>query len=174
MHEQKERLGLEHQQHRFVFRIVVEVLMHAPRFDDHDVAGLPVDAPAVVDVVAAPLDNEEHSAIQVAVLLAEGAGAIGFDVGLDRLADGGGARRNAGLAVMLRPALPGLVAEGEHARLIEQVLGQFAVGAFQRTHEGALLLPALPDDRAFAVVRRADGRRVGVSWDLLDFRVART
>src|SRR5262249_7696231 len=102
------------------------------------------------------------------------AGAVGLDVSLDRLADGGGARRDARLAVMLRPALPRLVAEREHARLIEQVLGQLAVGAFERTHEGALPLPALPHDGAFAVVGRADGRRVGIARSLFGGRFRRT
>src|SRR5262249_32117866 len=57
VHEQEQRFRLEHQQDRLVLGIIVEVLMHAAVLDDHDVAGLPVDAAAVVDVVAAALDH---------------------------------------------------------------------------------------------------------------------
>ena len=57
------------------FRIVVEVLVHAAVLDEHDVAGLPVDVPAVMDVVAVALEHVEHRAVEMAVLLAGGAGA---------------------------------------------------------------------------------------------------
>src|SRR5436309_13800944 len=88
----------------------------------------------------------------MAMILAERAGAVSFDMSLDRLTDGRCARRDAGLAEMLRAALPGLVAERQHARLIEQILGQLAIGAFERAHESAFLLPALPYDRLLAIV----------------------
>src|SRR5262245_24894440 len=40
VHEQEQRLGLEHQQHRFLVRIVIEMLVHAGVLDQHHVAGL--------------------------------------------------------------------------------------------------------------------------------------
>src|SRR5712671_1429834 len=132
--------------------------MHTAGLDNHDVAGLPVDAAPVMDIVAVSLDDVEDGAVQMAVLLAECARPVSFDMGLDRLSNGRRARRNAGLAEMLRPALPRLVAERQHARLTEQILGQLAIGAFQGTHEGALFLPALPYDWLLAIV----GRRRGV------------
>ncbi len=67
------------------FRIVVEVLMHAAGLDDHDVAGLPVDPPAVMDVMAAALQHEEHRAVQMPVFLAERSRPIGLDMRFDRL-----------------------------------------------------------------------------------------
>ena len=88
MHEQEQRLGLQHEQDRLVVGVVVEVLMDAAVLDDHDVAGLPVDAAAVMDVMAAAFEHIEHGAVQVAVLLAVGAGRIGLDMRLDRLRDG--------------------------------------------------------------------------------------
>src|SRR6185312_12966351 len=118
----------------------------------HDVAGLPGDLAAVMDVVAAALDHVEHGAVEMAVLLAEGAGTIGLDVGLDRLGDLRVARRDADLAVVLGTALPGLGARVQHARLLEQLLGQVAIGAFERADERPLLLPAFPNDRPFTVV----------------------
>src|SRR4029077_19028573 len=96
---------------------------------------------AVVDVVAAPLDDKEDGAVEMAVLLSGGAGALGLDMPLGGLPAGGRARCDAGLAIMLRTALPGLVAKRQHARLIEQVLGELAIGAFERAHEGAVFLP---------------------------------
>src|SRR4051812_29810986 len=123
--------------------------MYAAGFDDHDLAGLPIDAAAVMDIVTAPFDDEEHGAVQMPVLLAECARAISFDVRFDRLANCGRSRSNPGLAVMLRPAFPGLVAEGQHARLIEQVFCQLAIGTFERANEGALFRPALPHGGLF-------------------------
>src|SRR4051812_5216295 len=134
--------------------------MHAAGFDDHDVAGLPIDAAAVMNVIAAPFDDEEHGAVQMAVLLAEGTGTIGFDMRLDGLANRCRAGRDAGFAVMLRPALPGLVAKRKHARLIEQVFGQLAISAFERADKGALLRPALPYGGLLAVMARA--HRIGI------------
>ena len=87
MHEQEERLRLHHQQDRLVVGIVVEMLMDAAILDDHHVAGLPLDAPPVMHVMAVALEDLEHGAVHMAVLLAEGAGAIGLDMRLDRLRD---------------------------------------------------------------------------------------
>ena len=85
MHEQEQRLRLEHQVDAFLVLGVVEVLMHAAVLDQHHVAGLPWDPPAVMHVVAVALEHVEHRAVEMAVLLAAGLGRIGLDVGLDRL-----------------------------------------------------------------------------------------
>ena len=63
------------------------MLMHAAVLDEHDVARLPRNMPAVMDVVAAALEDIEHGAVQMPVLLAVGARRIGLDMGLDRLRD---------------------------------------------------------------------------------------
>src|SRR5262249_12192065 len=97
-----------------------------------------------MDVVAATLEHVEHRAVEVAVLLPVGPGRIALDVGLDRLGDVGGAGRDHVLAVERRPAFPRMVARGVHARLLEQLLVDVAVGALERAHEGALARPALP------------------------------
>ena len=155
MHEKEQRFCLEHQQHRFIFRIVVEMLMHAAGLDNHDVTGLPVDAAAVMDVIAAALQDKEHRAVEMAVLLPERTRAIGFNMGFDRLADGSRAGGDARFAVMLRAAFPRLVAKRKHARLLQQTAREFAVSPFQRAYEGALLLPALPHNRLLPVVPRS-------------------
>ena len=123
---------------------VVEVLVHAGVLDQHHVAGLPRDVAAVVHVMAVALEHVEHRAVEMAVLLAGGARRIGLDVRLDRLRDVDGLRRDHALAVMAGPALPRHVLRREHPRLVDQLLVEMAVGAFQRAHEGALLGPALP------------------------------
>ena len=107
MHEEKERLRLDHEKDRLVLRVVVEMLMHAAILDDHHIAGLPRDVAAVMDVVTVAFEHVEHGAVHMAVLLAEGARAIGLDMRLDRLRDHRRLRRDDLLAVLLRPALPG-------------------------------------------------------------------
>ena len=144
VHEQEQRLGLEHQQHRLFVRRVVEVLMHAAVLDQHHVAGLPRNMAAVVHVMAVALEHVEHRAVEMAVLLAGGARRVGLDVRFDRLRDVDGLRRDHALAVMSGTALPGHVLRREHPRLIDQLLVEMAVGAFERADEGALLGPALP------------------------------
>src|SRR6516162_8053199 len=57
VHEEEEGLGLEDQEDRLRVGIVVEVLVHAAVLDHHDVAGLPRDVAAVMDVVAAALED---------------------------------------------------------------------------------------------------------------------
>src|SRR5262245_47433144 len=49
VHEQEQRLRLEHQVDTFLLVGVVEVLVHAAVLDQHHVAGLPRDLAAVVD-----------------------------------------------------------------------------------------------------------------------------
>jgi hypothetical protein len=48
-----------------------------------DVAGLPIDAPPVMDIVAAPLDDVEHGAVQMPVLLAVRTRPVSLDMGFD-------------------------------------------------------------------------------------------
>ena len=126
------------------FGIVVEMLVDAAVLDDHHVAGLPGNVPAVVHVVAAALEHVEHRAVEVAVLLAVGAGRIGLDVRFHRLDDGGGLRADDALAELAGAALPRHLLRGIDALLLEQRLVEMAIGAFERPHEGALLCPALP------------------------------
>jgi hypothetical protein len=109
VHEQEQGLRLEHQQHRLFVGRVVEVLMHAAVLDDHHVAGLPRNMPAVVHVVAAALQYVEHRAVEMAVLLAGGHRGIGLDVRFDRLGDVDRLGRDHALAEMSGPALPGHV-----------------------------------------------------------------
>src|SRR5688572_16618575 len=58
VHEEEERLGLEYQQDGFSRRIVVEMLVHAAVLHQHDIAGLPFNAPPIVNVVAPALEHE--------------------------------------------------------------------------------------------------------------------
>ena len=144
VHEQEQRLCLEHQQDRLFLRIVVEVLVDAAVLDDHHVARLPGNVPAVVHVMAAALEYVEHRAVEVAVLLAVGTRRIGLDMRLHRLDDGGRLRADDALAVLAGASLPRHLLGGIDPLLLEQRLVEVAVRAFQRPHEGALLCPALP------------------------------
>ena len=81
--------------------------MHAAVLDEHAIAGFPVDAPLVMDIVAAPLEDVENRAVHVATFLAVGSGRITFDVRFDRLRDGGGVRTDDMLAINLRASFPG-------------------------------------------------------------------
>src|SRR4030088_1127571 len=128
------------------------MLVHAAAFHDHDVARLPLNMPPVMDVVAAALQDVEDRAVEVAVLLPVGAGRVDLDMGLDRLRDVGGAGCDDMLAVERRAALPGMMARGIDARLLQQALVDVAIGAFERPHEDALFRPALP--LAFLVLGR--------------------
>ena len=67
MHEQEERLRLRDQHDRLVLRVVVEMLVDAGVLDDQRVAGFPVEAAAVMDVVALALEHIEDGAVHVAV-----------------------------------------------------------------------------------------------------------
>src|SRR5215813_6594486 len=144
VHEQEQRFGLEHQQDRLVLGVVVEVLVHAAVLHEHDVAGLPWDVPAVVDVVAAPLEHVEAGAVEMAVLLPVRAGCVDLDMRLDRLGDGRVLRADDVLAVLAGPALPRHVARGVDARRFDQLLVEVAVGPSRRAHKRAFLGPAVP------------------------------
>src|SRR6266446_628789 len=120
------------------------MLVHTGALDDHHVARFPVDAAAVMDVVAAAFEHVEHGAVEVPVLLAVGAGCVAFDVGLDRLHNVGGLRAHDVLAVERRPPFPGVVARRIDPRLLEQGLVDVAIRTGEFAHEGALFRPALP------------------------------
>jgi len=137
--------------------------MHAAVLDEHDVAGLPLDATAVMDVVAAPFEHVEAGAVEMAVLLAVGAGRVDLDVGFDRLGDGRVLRTDDVLAV-----LPGHLSTARRAKSrpgsLDQLLVEMAVGAFERAHEGALLgqrsISVLELFLAFRRLVVADARRL--------------
>src|ERR1700730_17960143 len=103
------------------------MLMYASALDNHDLARLPVDAPAVVNIVAATLEHVKAGTVQMAVLLAVGARGIDLDMRLDRLHDGRRLRADDVLAVQRRPALPRQIARGEYARLVDQGFVEIAV-----------------------------------------------
>src|SRR5262245_24609300 len=144
VHEQEQRLGLEHQQDRLVLGVVIEVLVHAAVLHEHHVAGLPGNVPAVMDVVAASLEHVEAGAVEMAVLLAIGAGRVDLDMRLDRLGDGCVLRADDVLAVLAGPAFPRHVARGIDARGLDQLLVEMAVGTFERAYEGPFLGAAIP------------------------------
>ncbi len=149
MHEKEQRLGLGDQHDGFLFRIVVQVLMHAGVFDDQRVARLPIEAAAVMDIVALAFEHIEYGAVHMAVPLAVTARREAVDVAFDGLCDLGRTRIDDLLAEILRPAFPFHVLGMIDARLGEQLMHQLAIGAFQGTDEGALLCPAFPDHGFF-------------------------
>src|SRR5216683_6745212 len=69
VHEQIHRLGLDHQRPGGLPFAGVEMLVHAVVMDDRDVAGLPIVANAVVDLVARAIENVERGLVDVPVLL---------------------------------------------------------------------------------------------------------
>jgi hypothetical protein len=144
VHEQKQRLRLEHQENAILVLVVVEMLMHAAVLDQHHVTGLPFHVAAVMDVVAVPLEHVEHRAVEMAVLLAGIERRVALDMRFDRLHDVHRLRRDHVLAVHRGPALPRMILRGIDARLFQELLVKVAVGAFERAHESALLGPALP------------------------------
>src|SRR3981189_3558843 len=78
VHEQEQRLGLEHEVDALLALGVIEVLMHAAVLDQHHVAGLPGNLAAVVDVIVVALQDIEHRAVEVAMLLTAGLGRVGL------------------------------------------------------------------------------------------------
>ncbi len=87
MHEQEQRLRLHDQADGLVVGVIVQVLVDAGVLDDQRIARFPIEAAAVVDVVALALQDIEDGAVHVAVLLAVAAGREAVDMGLDRLRD---------------------------------------------------------------------------------------
>src|SRR4051794_31238462 len=120
------------------------MLMHAAVLDDHHIAGLPGNMPAVMDVMAAALDHVEHRAVEMPVLLPVSARRVDLDMRLDRLRHVGVRRADDVLAVELRAALPWTFARRIDARLLHQRLVEIAIAARELAHEDALLRPALP------------------------------
>src|SRR6266566_1196315 len=144
VHEQKQRLRLEHQKNAVLVFVVVEMLVDAAVLDQHYVAGLPLHGTAVVDIVAVALEDVKYRAVEMTVLLTGIERRIAFDMRLDRLHDVDRLRRDHVLAVHRRSALPRMILRGIDARLFQQLFVKMAVGSFERADEGALLGPALP------------------------------
>src|SRR5258705_759730 len=69
VHEHEHRLGLHDERARRPGRARVEMLVDAVVVDDGDVAGLPVVADAVVNLVALAVEDVERRFVDVAVLL---------------------------------------------------------------------------------------------------------
>ena len=87
VHEQVHRLGLDHRARgpaRFALALIV--LVDAIVVHDRDVAGLPVVAHAVVDLVAGAVEDVERRLVDVAVLLRRAAGRIFLKMDVQRLA----------------------------------------------------------------------------------------
>src|SRR6185437_11448711 len=147
MHEEEQRLRLHDEEDRLVVGIVVEMLMNAAILDDHHIARLPVDAAPIMHVVAIAFQHIEHGAVHMPVLLPEGAWPIGLDMRFDRLRHHRVLRIDDLLAVKPRPTLPGQVARGIDAGLLQELLVEMAVSAGELAHENALAVPALPDHR---------------------------
>ena len=89
------------------------------------------------------------------VALAGAARCDDRDVRFDRLRDICTLRIDDRLVEKLRSAFPGPVFGFVNPRLVHQALLQLAIGALERAHEGALFLPALPDDFLRLVVAGA-------------------
>ena len=140
----KRGLALKTSRHRFILRIVIEMLMHTTGFDDHDIAGLPVDPATIMNVVTAPLEHEKHRAVQMAVLLAIGTRSVCLDMGFDRLPNRSRARALS-RSCCNAAGRPSRACHGTKARAaVRAGPCQLAIGAFQSADESALLLPALP------------------------------
>ena len=164
VHEQVHRLGLDHQGARRLLRAGVEVLVHAIVMHDRDVAGLPVVADAVVDLVAGAVEDVERGLVDVAVLLGGAAGRIFLEMDVQRL---GAAvlRLDVVAAEMLRAAveLELLALDDARHRAQPAELVLEAVLAFERADEDAVPCP----DRAAchplaALLRgRASARLIG-------------
>src|SRR2546423_3377181 len=106
--------------------------MHAAILDKHHIAGFPLDALAIVDVMAAALDDEEAGGIEVSVLLAIRTRCIGLDMAFDGLRDlGGSARSDRVLTVEVRATLPRHAFGRDYPRRFQQLPGEVAVGALQ-------------------------------------------
>ena len=99
--------------------------------------------------MALAFQHIEHRAVHVAVALTVAAGREAIDVALDRLGDLGRTGIDDLLAEILRAAFPLQVLGVIDARLGEQFVYEFAIGAFECADEGALFGPALPYHRLF-------------------------
>ncbi|OLS99727.1 hypothetical protein BJF90_38370 [Pseudonocardia sp. CNS-004] len=87
VHEHVHGLGLDDQRAGGALGVGVEVLVHAVVVHDRDVAGLPVVALAVVDLVAVAVEDVERGLVDVAVLLRLPAGAVLLQVEVEGLGD---------------------------------------------------------------------------------------
>src|SRR5580700_9824569 len=86
VHEQVHRLGLDDQGAGRLAGAGIEVLVDAIVVHDGDVAGLPVVAHAIVDLVAGTVENVERRLVDMAVLLGSAARRIFLEMDVQRLA----------------------------------------------------------------------------------------
>ena len=70
VHKQKQRLGLEHKVNTLLIVRTIEVLMHASVFHEHHIARAPLETLAIVNIIAAPLENIEDGTVEMPMLLA--------------------------------------------------------------------------------------------------------
>src|ERR1700730_304030 len=140
VHEQIHRLGLDHQGARGLLGAGIEVLVHAIVMHDRDIAGLPVVADAVVNLVARPVENVEGRLVDMAVLLGGAAWRIFLEMDVQRL---GAAilRLDVVAAEMLRAAveLELLALDDPRHRPQPAELVLEAVGPGELAHENAVL-----------------------------------
>src|SRR5678810_898271 len=87
VHEHEHRLGLDDQRARRLVLAGVEVLVHAVVMHDRDVAGLPVVAHAIVDLVADAVEDVERRLVDMAMLLRLAPGPVFLEVQVKRLRD---------------------------------------------------------------------------------------
>src|SRR5205823_9032785 len=79
------RLGFDDERTRRLFRVRIEMLMHAVIVDDRNVAGLPVVAHAVVHLVAGAVEDVERRLVDVAMLAVDTARRVFLEVDMQRL-----------------------------------------------------------------------------------------
>ena len=104
IHEQIHRLGLDDQGPRWFARAGVGMLMDAVVVDDGDIAGLPIVAHAVVNLVSRAIEDVEGSFVDVAMLLRGAARRILLEMDVQRLTEAI-LRLDIMAGKMLRPAV---------------------------------------------------------------------
>jgi hypothetical protein len=144
MEEEKERLGFEDDNPRLMIGVGIEMLMHAPILHYGGVAGLPIDARAIVDVITLPLENVKDRAVDVSVLLSVTARCEHIDVRLNALRDGCILRIDDVLAEFGGSAFERHGLAFIHARLFQELAIGFAILAGHLADKDAFLLPADP------------------------------
>src|ERR1700674_5213829 len=121
------------------------MLMHAGILDDQCIPRLPIEAAPIMDIVTLPFQDIEDRAVHMAVALAVAAGRETIDMRLDGLRHLRRAWIDHLLAEILWSAFPFQIFGVVHARLGEELMHQFAIGAFKGAHESSFLGPAFPD-----------------------------
>src|SRR6267142_2630142 len=154
VHEHEHRLGLHDERARRPGRAGVEMLVDAVVVDDGDVAGFPVVADAVVNLVALAVEDVERRFVDVAVLLRVAARRVLLEVDVKHLREAV-LRLDVVAAVRLRavvesdqPSFPYPRHRPQPRELLPQV-----VGTRDRANEDTVLLAV--------IVRLADDDFVG-------------